>query len=95
MDEHPETSFANASPHECWKMVLRRLNEEIMQQRRLGKQGMPPLQNPNSINGLEMFGFLSPSIVQVSRDIISIRLSNRDMNLKGYIWINLMFLDSL
>ena len=46
-------------------MVVQRLNEEISRQSNLGNQGLPPLQAVQSVNGLEMFGFLSPSIVQV------------------------------
>ncbi|KAG5516020.1 hypothetical protein RHGRI_036910 [Rhododendron griersonianum] len=60
----PTESFANVSAEKCWDMVLKRLNQEIVTQRDLGKQGMPPLQPPESINGLEMFGFLSPPIIQ-------------------------------
>lgn len=55
----------HVSIQECWEMVQRRLNQEILTQRCLGKQGLPPVQPPGGINGLEMFGFLSPSIVQV------------------------------
>lgn len=60
----PTESFANVSAEKCWDMVLQRLNQEIVTQRDLGKQGMPPLQPPESIDGLEMFGFLSPPIIQ-------------------------------
>lgn len=64
LEELPQESFVHVSAHECWLMVCRRLNQEIQTQQSLGKQGLPPLQPPGSINGLEMFGFLTPSIVQ-------------------------------
>lgn len=57
----------HVSAEECWEMVLKRLNQEIMAQRSLGQQGLPPAQSSSSINGLEMFGFCSPAIVQVDR----------------------------
>ncbi|KAI8535350.1 hypothetical protein RHMOL_Rhmol10G0167500 [Rhododendron molle] len=60
----PTESFANVSAEKCWDMVLQRLNQEIVTQRDLGKQGMLPLQPPESINGLKMYGFLSPPIIQ-------------------------------
>uniref|UniRef100_A0A5B7AGW7 Putative lysine-specific demethylase JMJ18 isoform X1 n=1 Tax=Davidia involucrata TaxID=16924 RepID=A0A5B7AGW7_DAVIN len=64
LEECPSESFANVSAERCWEMVLQRLNQEIMTQSNLGKQGLPPLQPPQSINGLEMFGFLSAPIIQ-------------------------------
>lgn len=64
LEELPQESFVHVSAQECWLMVCRRLNQEILTQQNLGKQGLPPLQPPGSINGLEMFGFLTPSIVQ-------------------------------
>ncbi|CAA2982637.1 lysine-specific demethylase JMJ18-like [Olea europaea subsp. europaea] len=61
LEDHPYQSFTNVSPEKCWEMVLQRLNQEIETQRSSGKQGLPSLLP--CINGLEMFGFLSPSIV--------------------------------
>jgi hypothetical protein len=43
-------------------MVVQRLNDEIGRRNSLGERNLPPSQ---SINGIEMFGFLSPPIVQV------------------------------
>ncbi|KAL9147620.1 hypothetical protein ABFS82_13G184800 [Erythranthe guttata] len=57
LEENPDESFVNASANECWAMVLQRINEQITIQR----CSVKPL---NSINGLQMFGFLSPSIVK-------------------------------
>lgn len=55
----------HASATQCWEMVLEKLNQEIIGQRDLGKRGLPPLQTPEAMDGLKMFGFLSPSIIQV------------------------------
>ncbi|KAA8537093.1 hypothetical protein F0562_029571 [Nyssa sinensis] len=60
----PSESFTNVSAEKCWEMVMQRVNQEITRQSSLGKQGLPNLQPPESINGLEMFGFLSPPIIQ-------------------------------
>ncbi|KAK6937959.1 FY-rich, C-terminal [Dillenia turbinata] len=60
LGDSPSETFINFSAEKCWDMVLQRLNEEI------NKQGLHHLQPPQSINGLEMFGFFSPHIVQNS-----------------------------
>ncbi|KAE8683133.1 putative Fasciclin-like arabinogalactan family protein [Hibiscus syriacus] len=44
--------------------LFKQLNQEILKRRNLGESGLLPLQLPQSINGLEMFGFFSPPIVQ-------------------------------
>uniref|UniRef100_A0A6V7QYG7 Lysine-specific demethylase JMJ18-like n=1 Tax=Ananas comosus var. bracteatus TaxID=296719 RepID=A0A6V7QYG7_ANACO len=65
VEEHPEVSFTHSSALQCWELVRERLNEAIIKHRSLGNTNLPPLQTPDSVNGLEMFGFLSPLIVQV------------------------------
>ncbi|KAL6608331.1 hypothetical protein ACP70R_041394 [Stipagrostis hirtigluma subsp. patula] len=63
--EHvPEVCFTDTSPMHCWDSVRARVNEGIKNQQRAGKSGLPDLLPPGSINGLEMFGFLSPQIIQ-------------------------------
>lgn len=47
-------------------MVRERVNQEITRQHKLGRLNLPPLQPPGSLDGFEMFGFTSPSIVQVN-----------------------------
>ncbi|RWR85797.1 JmjC domain-containing protein [Cinnamomum micranthum f. kanehirae] len=64
VEEYPDEAFINISAVRCWEMVKERLNQEIVRQRSLGKQGLPPLQPVGSLNGLELFGFLSPAIIQ-------------------------------
>ncbi|KAJ7969241.1 lysine-specific demethylase JMJ18-like [Quillaja saponaria] len=64
LEECPNESFTNGSAEKCWKSVVQRLNQEITRQSCLGGQGLPSLQPLQSINGLEMFGFLSPPIIQ-------------------------------
>ncbi|KAJ6423173.1 hypothetical protein OIU84_024160 [Salix udensis] len=56
-----ETLAADISIQKCWEMVVQRLNDEIGRRNSLGEGNLPPSQ---SINGIEMFGFLSPPIVQ-------------------------------
>ncbi|KAL9403345.1 hypothetical protein Peur_000317 [Populus x canadensis] len=56
-----ETLATDVSIQKCWEMVVQRLNDEIGRRNSLGERNLPPSQ---SINGIEMFGFLSPPIVQ-------------------------------
>ncbi|GAB4855353.1 hypothetical protein Ancab_023974 [Ancistrocladus abbreviatus] len=63
--EHcPSEMFVHVSPIRCWEMVRERVNQEIAKQHKLGKMKLPPLQPPGSLDGLEMFGFTSPAIIQ-------------------------------
>ncbi|KAK9740017.1 hypothetical protein RND81_03G004800 [Saponaria officinalis] len=63
--EHcPDEVFVHVSPTKCWEMVRERVNREITKQHKLGKDNLHPLQPPGSVDGLEMFGFTSPAIVQ-------------------------------
>ncbi|KAF3450178.1 hypothetical protein FNV43_RR06258 [Rhamnella rubrinervis] len=64
LEECPDETFTSVSAENCWEMVIERLNQEIKRQGALGKQGLPPLQALKNIDGLEMFGFLSPAIIQ-------------------------------
>lgn len=61
----PSETFANVSPEKCWEMVLQKLKQEIIRHSSLGKQLLPSLECLQGVNGLEMFGFLSPPIIQV------------------------------
>lgn len=72
VEDHPEEAFINISADRCWEMVQERLNQEIVRQCSLGKQGLPPLQPLGSLNGLELFGFLHPAIIQVLPYLINI-----------------------
>lgn len=64
--EHcPNEVFAHLSAVRCWDMVRERVNQEISRQHKLGKPKLPPLQPPGSLDGMEMFGFSSPAIIQV------------------------------
>lgn len=65
MEEHPNEAFTDTSADKCWESVLNRLNDEIMRRRNLGELELPSLETLKSINGLRMFGFLLPSIIQV------------------------------
>uniref|UniRef100_A0A9I9CUV7 Lysine-specific demethylase JMJ16 n=1 Tax=Cucumis melo TaxID=3656 RepID=A0A9I9CUV7_CUCME len=56
--------FVHVSATRCWELVRERVNQEIAKQHKLGRTNLPPLQPPGSLDGLEMFGFTSPAIVQ-------------------------------
>ncbi|KAL6631367.1 hypothetical protein ACP70R_028217 [Stipagrostis hirtigluma subsp. patula] len=60
----PGEVFINISPTKCWNMVRERLNMEIRRQLGMGRANLPTLQPPGSIDGLEMFGLLTPAIVK-------------------------------
>ncbi|XAR65863.1 hypothetical protein NMG60_11011845 [Bertholletia excelsa] len=64
--EHcPSEVFIHVSASKCWEMVRERVNQEITKQHKLGRTKLPPLQPPGSLDGIEMFGFSSPAIMQV------------------------------
>ncbi|CAM0957207.1 unnamed protein product [Alopecurus aequalis] len=65
VEELPEISFTHTSPMQCWDSVRDRVNDEIKKQHRAGKSGVPALLSTGSVNGLEMFGFFFPPIIQV------------------------------
>ncbi|GLJ40150.1 hypothetical protein SUGI_0823100 [Cryptomeria japonica] len=69
VEGRPTEVFIHVTVDKCWELVQERLNQEIRRQRSLGKQNLPPLQPPGSLNGLEMFGFASPSIIQAIEDL--------------------------
>ncbi|CAH9147452.1 unnamed protein product [Cuscuta epithymum] len=63
--EHCQSEvFIHISAVRCWEMVRERVNLEISKQHKLGREKLPPLQPPGSLDGMEMFGFSSPAIVQ-------------------------------
>ncbi|XP_058722877.1 lysine-specific demethylase JMJ15-like [Vicia villosa] len=64
MEECPSDTFTDTSADKCWESVLKRLHNEIIERRNRGERELPSLELLNSINGLRMFGFLSPSIIQ-------------------------------
>ncbi|GAB2287452.1 hypothetical protein Dimus_021830 [Dionaea muscipula] len=64
LEHGPDEVFAHVSPARCWEMVRERVNQEISKQHKLGRMKLPPLQPPGSLDGLEMFGFTSPAIIQ-------------------------------
>ncbi|KAJ0259773.1 JmjC domain-containing protein [Hirschfeldia incana] len=58
LEESQNETFSTFSAQNCWEMVLERVNEEIK------KRQERNIYTLESINGLQMFGFLSPSIIQ-------------------------------
>ncbi|KAK6915342.1 JmjN domain [Dillenia turbinata] len=64
-EQCPSEVFIHISAVKCWEMVRNRVNQELTKLHRMGRSQLPPLQPPGSLDGLEMFGFTSPAIVQV------------------------------
>lgn len=64
LEESPGKSFLNTSAQKCWETVMDELNQEFSRRQSLGN-AISPFLDPQSINGLAMFGFLSPHIIQV------------------------------
>ncbi|CBI22382.3 unnamed protein product, partial [Vitis vinifera] len=64
LEHYPSEVFVHVSAARCWEMVRERVNQEITKQHKLGRMPLPPLQPPGSLDGLEMFGFSSPTIMQ-------------------------------
>ncbi|KAI3750780.1 hypothetical protein L2E82_21598 [Cichorium intybus] len=56
--------FIHLSAMKCWDLVRERINQEISKQHKLERLKLPPLQPPGSLDGMEMFGFTSPFILQ-------------------------------
>ncbi|CAA7020889.1 unnamed protein product [Microthlaspi erraticum] len=65
LEECPSENFSNVSAEKCWQMVIQRLKLEIIKKCDQPVDTLTSLQPLDSINGLEMFGFLSPHVVQV------------------------------
>ncbi|KAJ9545932.1 hypothetical protein OSB04_025639, partial [Centaurea solstitialis] len=64
VENFPSEVFINLSASKCWEMVRERINLEISNQRKSGRLNLPALQPPGSLDGMEMFGFSSPFILQ-------------------------------
>lgn len=63
LEARPDISFTETCPSKCWAMVQKRINQEITTLGGTGECSFPS-SILNSINGLELFGLLSPKIVQ-------------------------------
>ncbi|KAI3793592.1 hypothetical protein L1987_36212 [Smallanthus sonchifolius] len=64
LEKDPSEVFIHLSAVKCWEMVRERVNYEISKIRKSKISNLPPLQPPGSLDGMEMFGFSSPSILQ-------------------------------
>ncbi|KAF3451197.1 hypothetical protein FNV43_RR07290 [Rhamnella rubrinervis] len=63
LEECPDETFTSVSAENCWEMVI----ETESRNKETGctrETGTTPLQALKNIDGLEMFGFLSPAIIQ-------------------------------
>lgn len=63
VEGHPTEVFMHVSVQKCWELVQERMNKQIIQQRSLGRENIPSLRPPESLDGREMFGFTSPQIM--------------------------------
>ncbi|KAD7479835.1 hypothetical protein E3N88_02971 [Mikania micrantha] len=64
LEKDPSEVFIHLSAVKCWELVREKVNFEISKQHKLKIPNLPPLQPPGSLDGMEMFGFSSPSILQ-------------------------------
>lgn len=64
LENCPSEVFIHLSASKCWELVRERINHEISNRHKLGRLKFPPLQPPGSLDGMEMFGFSSPFILQ-------------------------------
>nr|QEG03034.1 putative lysine-specific demethylase JMJ16 isoform X1 [Cymbidium ensifolium]QEG03035.1 putative lysine-specific demethylase JMJ16 isoform X2 [Cymbidium ensifolium]QEG03037.1 putative lysine-specific demethylase JMJ16 isoform X3 [Cymbidium ensifolium]QEG03038.1 putative lysine-specific demethylase JMJ16 isoform X4 [Cymbidium ensifolium] len=65
LEQSPSEIFFHVSATNCWNMVRERVNNEIRRLHSLGRVNLPSFQPPGSVDGLEMFGLTSPTIIQV------------------------------
>ncbi|KAJ6824600.1 receptor-like serine/threonine-protein kinase [Iris pallida] len=63
VEQCPSEVFIQVSATKCWNMVRDRVNNEIKRHQNLGRPNLP-LQPPRSLDGLEMFGLTSPTIMK-------------------------------
>ncbi|OAY67314.1 Lysine-specific demethylase [Ananas comosus] len=65
VEQCPTEVFIHLSPTKCWNLVRERVNHEIQRRSSGGvTTNLPRLHPPGSLNGLQMFGLLSPQIIQ-------------------------------
>ncbi|XP_078427874.1 transcription factor jumonji (jmj) family protein / zinc finger (C5HC2 type) family protein isoform X2 [Wolffia australiana] len=60
----PTEAFIHLSASRCWDLVRERLNNEIRKHHTVARAGIPALQPPGSLDGLEMFGLTSPATIK-------------------------------
>ncbi|XP_018447137.1 lysine-specific demethylase JMJ14 isoform X2 [Raphanus sativus] len=64
LEEYPSENFSNVSAEKCWQMVIQRLKLEIIKRCDQPASSLTSLHHLDSINGLDMFGFRSPHVIQ-------------------------------
>ncbi|PKI37517.1 lysine-specific demethylase JMJ18-like [Punica granatum] len=65
LEESPAVTFADVSAEKCWDSVVQQLKQEVARQSSLGVQGLPTFDELQTVNGLDMFGFSSPQVIQM------------------------------
>ncbi|THU63305.1 hypothetical protein C4D60_Mb01t14380 [Musa balbisiana] len=69
VEQCPSEVFLHVSATKCWDMVRERVNQEIEKQQKMATLNLPSLQPPGSVDGLEMFGLLSPAVIQAIEEL--------------------------
>ncbi|XP_009391986.2 putative lysine-specific demethylase JMJ16 isoform X1 [Musa acuminata AAA Group] len=69
VEQCPSEVFLHVSATKCWDMVRERVNQEIQKQQKMATLNLPSLQPPGSVDGLEMFGLLSPAVIQAIEEL--------------------------
>ncbi|KAG0484522.1 hypothetical protein HPP92_008601 [Vanilla planifolia] len=69
LEQNSSEVFFHICATKCWDMVRERVNYEIKRMHNLGRVNLPSLQPPGSIDGLEMFGLTSQTIIQAIKAI--------------------------
>uniref|UniRef100_A0A7N0TJ12 Lysine-specific demethylase JMJ16 n=1 Tax=Kalanchoe fedtschenkoi TaxID=63787 RepID=A0A7N0TJ12_KALFE len=87
--------FVHVSATRCWEMVRDKVNQEISRLHKLGRLNLPPLQPPGSVDGLEMFGFSSPSLVQAIEALDNCRACTEYWNSRPYSRFQIQFQENL
>ncbi|WOL19306.1 lysine-specific demethylase JMJ703-like [Canna indica] len=64
VEQCPSEVFIHVSATKCWDMVREKVNDQIRKQHSTRRLNLPSLQPPGSLDGLEMFGLSSPTIIQ-------------------------------
>ncbi|KAG0493786.1 hypothetical protein HPP92_004780 [Vanilla planifolia] len=69
LEQRPSEVFFHVCVTKCWDMVRERVNNEIRRMHNLGRVNLPSLQPPGSVDGYEMFGLTSQTIIQAIESI--------------------------
>eukprot|EP00252_Welwitschia_mirabilis_P018476 TRINITY_DN4105_c0_g1_i1.p1 TRINITY_DN4105_c0_g1~~TRINITY_DN4105_c0_g1_i1.p1 ORF type:complete len:1382 (-),score=296.77 TRINITY_DN4105_c0_g1_i1:53-4198(-) len=69
VEDQPTYYFVHSSIDKCWNLVRKKVNEEIMKSSTLQKHNNLGWQTPERVNGLEMFGLTTPSVIKAIENL--------------------------